>query len=80
LLFLYLLTFLNNYNKINNTKKPFLFQMSPVKISVLMAVFNTPFDSIKRALDSVMNQDLRDFELLVVDDSSIDLGIQLISY
>jgi glycosyltransferase involved in cell wall biosynthesis len=45
-----------------------------------MAVFNTPFDSIKRALDSVMNQDLRDFELLVVDDSSIDLGIQLISY
>ena len=49
--------------------------MSPVKISVLMAVINTPFDSIKRALDSVMNQDLRDFELLVVDNSSIDLGI-----
>lgn len=46
-----------------------------------MAVFNTPFDLLKRALDSVMNQDLRDFELLVVDDdSSIDLGIQLISH
>lgn len=55
--------------------------MSGVKISVLMAVFNTPFHLVKRALDSVMNQDFKEFELLVIDDGSIpELGTQLLSY
>jgi glycosyltransferase involved in cell wall biosynthesis len=40
------------------------------KISVLMSVYNTPFRLIKRAIDSVLNQDFQDFELIVIDDGS----------
>jgi glycosyltransferase involved in cell wall biosynthesis len=55
--------------------------MSKVKVSVLMAVFNTPFELVKRALDSVINQDFKDFELLVIDDgSSVELSQDLILY
>jgi glycosyltransferase involved in cell wall biosynthesis len=43
-----------------------------VKISVLMAVYNTDFSYIKRAIDSVMCQDFQDFELIVIDDGSKD--------
>lgn len=55
--------------------------MSRVKISVLMAVFNTPSDLVKRAIDSVMNQDFENFELLVIDDGSlVDLSLDLVEY
>jgi glycosyltransferase involved in cell wall biosynthesis len=55
--------------------------MSKVKVSVLMAVFNTPFELVKRALDSVINQGFKDFELLVIDDgSSVELSQDLILY
>jgi glycosyltransferase involved in cell wall biosynthesis len=46
------------------------FMLKQVKISVLMAVFNTDFAYIKRAIDSVLNQDFQDFELLIIDDGS----------
>lgn len=46
-----------------------------------MAVFNTPLELVKRALDSVINQDFTDFELLVIDDgSSVELSQALIQY
>lgn len=55
--------------------------MSKVKVSVLMAVFNTPFELVKRAIDSVINQDFQDFELLVIDDgSSVELSLDMIQY
>jgi glycosyltransferase involved in cell wall biosynthesis len=45
--------------------------MSPnVKISVLMAVYNTDFQLTKRAIDSVLQQDFQDFELIIIDDGS----------
>jgi len=40
------------------------------KISVLMAVYNTNFSYIKRAIDSVLLQDFQDFELIIIDDGS----------
>jgi len=40
------------------------------KISVLMAIYNTDFSYIKRAIDSVLNQDFQDFELIIIDDGS----------
>jgi glycosyltransferase involved in cell wall biosynthesis len=35
-----------------------------------MAVYNTNFILIKRAIDSVLNQDFQNFELIIIDDGS----------
>ena len=59
--------------------------MTPIQfnynITVLMSVYNTPFELIKRAIDSVLNQDYKDFELIILDDGSdIDVQHQIINY
>ncbi len=41
-----------------------------IKISVIMSVFNTEFYLVKRALNSVLNQDFKNFEIIVIDDGS----------
>ena len=48
------------------------------KVAVIMAVYNTPFDSIKRAIDSVLQQTFQDFELLIIDDGSTNDSESLI--
>lgn len=40
------------------------------RIAVILSVYNTPFLKIKRAIDSVLNQDFKDFELIIIDDGS----------
>ena len=56
-------------------------QNHPVLISVLMAVYNTPFDLVKRAIDSVLCQDFQDFELIILDDGShAQLGEEILRY
>lgn len=53
----------------------------PVVISVLMAVYDTPFELAARAIASVLNQDLPDFELIILDDgSNAILGSKLLAY
>ncbi len=50
-------------------------------ISVLLAVYNTPFYLIKRAIDSVLHQDFDDVELILIDDgSNNDTNNQLLDY
>ena len=44
--------------------------LNPMKVSVLMSVFNTHFSYTKRAIDSVLKQDFQDFELIIIDDGS----------
>ena len=46
--------------------------LKKVEISVLMAVYNTHFSLIKKAIDSVLNQDFQDFEIIIIDDGSKD--------
>ncbi len=48
------------------------------KVAVIMAVYNTPFDIIKRAIDSVLQQTFQDFELLIIDDGSTNDSESLI--
>ncbi len=43
---------------------------NPKLVSVLMAVYNTDFQLVKRAIDSVLTQSFQDFELIVIDDGS----------
>jgi glycosyltransferase involved in cell wall biosynthesis len=52
-----------------------------IKISVLMSVYNTEFVLVKRAIDSVLNQDFQDFELIIIDDGSHnDIQNELFNY
>jgi glycosyltransferase involved in cell wall biosynthesis len=46
--------------------------LNQTKVSVLMAVYNTDFSYIKRAIDSVLIQDFQDFDLIIIDDGSTD--------
>ena len=51
------------------------------RIAVIMSVYNTPFQLVKRAIDSVLNQDFQDFELIIVDDGSVnDTQSQILNY
>lgn len=51
------------------------------RIAVIMSVYNTSFRLIKRAMDSVLNQDFQDFELIIVDDgSNNDTQNQILDY
>jgi glycosyltransferase involved in cell wall biosynthesis len=43
------------------------------KISAVMALYNTPYEYLKKTVESILNQTFEDFELIVIDDaSSID--------
>ena len=50
-------------------------------VSVIMAVYNTPIELVKRAINSVLNQDLLPLELIVIDDGSdADFGKHILHY
>ena len=52
-----------------------------ITVSVLMAVYNTPFKLLKRAIDSVLNQDFQCFELIILDDGSdYELSAKILHY
>ena len=50
--------------------------MDNIKISVILPVFNEE-KYIKQTLDSLINQDFTDFEVIVVDDGSTDSTLQI---
>lgn len=47
------------------------------KVSVIMSVYNSE-DYVRAAVESVLNQDYRDFELLIVDDGSTDSSVRIL--
>ena len=42
------------------------------KISVIMPFYNTPVPILREAIESILNQTFRDFELVIIDDCSTD--------
>lgn len=55
--------------------------MKKSTISVLLSVYNTDFALVERALDSVLNQDYQDFEIILIDDGSdTDTRNDLLNY
>jgi len=51
------------------------------QVSIIMAVYNRDFSIVKRALDSVMAQDFKNFELIIIDDGSdVALGRDILDY
>ena len=46
-----------------------------------MSVYNTPFVLVKRAIDSVLNQDFTNFEFIIIDDgSNNETHTQILNY
>ena len=43
----------------------------PVKISVLMPVYNTDVSFLQEAVSSILDQSLQDFEFIIIDDGSV---------
>lgn len=48
------------------------------KVSVIIPTFNAE-STIERAIDSVLNQDFTDFEIVVIDNGSVDNTLRIIS-
>ena len=42
------------------------------KVSVLMSNYNTPVEFLKKSLDSVLSQSFTDFEIVIINDGSVD--------
>ena len=51
--------------------------MEKIKISVIIPVYNTE-KFLERCLNSVLNQTLRDIEIIVVNDGSRDNSLEII--
>ncbi len=51
--------------------------MNQPKISVVMSIYNSA-KYLKLAIDSVLNQTFTDFELIIIDDGSIDDGADIV--
>lgn len=56
-------------DKLANLKEP--------KLSVVLPVYNCP-DYVGEAIDSILNQTMTDFELIVIDDGSKDNSLEII--
>ena len=44
--------------------------LDQIEISVLLSFYNTEIDLLKRAINSLVNQDFKQFELLIINDGS----------
>ena len=80
-MFYQLLAFLflifSNYINSNNDDKIKLNNLKVPKISVIIPVYNME-KFVKECLNSVVNQSLKDIEIICIDDGSIDNSLQIL--
>ena len=51
--------------------------MSNIKISIIIPIYNSEF-FLKRCISSIINQDLKDIEIICIDDSSTDNSLNIL--
>ena len=49
-----------------------------IEITVLMSVYNTPIEQLRKAIESILSQTYENFEFLIIDDGSKNGEIELI--
>ena len=49
-----------------------------IKITVLMSVYNTKEDYLREAIESILNQTLREFEFIIINDASNEQTINIL--
>ena len=62
---------------IENEKDNIEAVLSEIKVSVIMPVYNAE-DYLRPALDSVIDQTLKDIEIICIDDGSTDKSLEII--
>ncbi|MFX1257023.1 MAG: glycosyltransferase family 2 protein [Promethearchaeota archaeon] len=48
-----------------------------MKVSIIMSIYNGE-DYLNKAIDSILNQTFKDFELILIDDASTDTSLEII--
>ena len=61
-----------------NQKKPVLFKQNPVKVSVILPIYNQE-KYLSHALDSLQNQTLKETEFICVNDGSKDNSLNILT-
>ena len=69
--------FLQSFDLVNLHKVNLFFQMSEITFSVIIPSYNKAL-YIKRAIDSLLNQSFKDFEIIVVENNSKDNSLEII--
>ena len=54
--------------------------MSLRRVSIIMPVYNTKEEHLRSAIESVLNQTFKDFELIIVDDASTNNAVDIIKF
>ena len=52
--------------------------MDSILVSVIMANYKTKIEYLQEAIDSILNQTYRNFELIIIDDCSQDESVDYI--
>ena len=60
-----------------NQKKPVLFKQNPVKVSVILPIYNQE-KYLQHALNSLRNQTLKESEFICVNDGSKDNSLNIL--
>jgi glycosyltransferase involved in cell wall biosynthesis len=53
--------------------------MEDIKFSIIIPVYNTPEELLRRCLESIVNQDYTNFEVICINDGSTDNSLNVLN-